>query len=48
MQRPDIGRKFRGNIGQRWPREKTDAVPQSLWALENTRDIGALLATLAV
>jgi len=48
MQRPDIDRKFRGNIGNRWPRQKTDAVLQSLWLLENTRDIGALLATLTV
>jgi 2-methylcitrate dehydratase len=48
MQRPDIDRKFRGNIGKRWPREKTDAVLQSLWVLENTQDIGALLATLTV
>jgi hypothetical protein len=31
-----------------WPREKTDAVLQSLWELENTRDIGALLAELTV
>ena len=48
MQRPDIDRKFRGNIGKRWPRQKTDAVLQSLWVLENTPDIGALLATLTV
>jgi 2-methylcitrate dehydratase len=48
MQRPDIDRKFRGNIGQRWPRQKTDAVLESLWGLENTQDIGALLATLTV
>lgn len=48
MQRPDIDRKFRGNIGKRWPRAKTDAVLQSLWLLENTQDIGALLATLTV
>ena len=48
MQRPDIDRKFRGNIGRRWPREKTDAVLQSLWVLESTQDIGALLATLTV
>ena len=48
MQRPDIDRKFRGNISTRWPREKTDAVLQSLWVLENTQDIGALLAALAV
>ena len=32
----------------RWPREKTDAVLQSLWELENRRDIGALLAKLTV
>src|SRR6266850_2145074 len=48
MQRPDIDRKFRGNIGQRWPRAKGDAVLQSLWVLENTQDIAALLATLTV
>ena len=48
MQRPDIDRKFRGNIGKRWPREKADAVLQSLWALESTQNIGALLATLTV
>jgi 2-methylcitrate dehydratase len=48
MQRPDIDRKFRGNIGKRWPREKTDAVLQSLWVLENTQEMGALLATLTV
>jgi len=48
MQRPDIDRKFRGNVGKRWPREKTDAVLRSLWALESTQDIGALLATLTV
>jgi 2-methylcitrate dehydratase len=48
MQRPDVDNKFRSNIGRRWPRKKTDSVLQSLWALENTRDIGALLAGLTV
>jgi hypothetical protein len=48
MQRPDIDRKFRSNTGRRWPRQKTDAVLQTLWALENTRDIGALLMELSV
>jgi hypothetical protein len=48
MQRPDIERKFRGNTGKRWPREKTGAVLESLWTMENTRDIGAMLATLTV
>ena len=40
--------KFRANIGKRWTSEKTDAVLKSLWTLDNTRDIGALLATLTV
>jgi 2-methylcitrate dehydratase len=48
MSKADIERKFRGNIAKRWPREKTDAVLQSLWALEETKDIGALLGTLTV
>ena len=48
MQKPDVDRKFRGNIGKRWPREKTDAVLQSLWTLESTQDIGGLLAKLTV
>jgi hypothetical protein len=32
----------------RSPREKTDAILQSLWELENRRDIGVLLAKLTV
>jgi 2-methylcitrate dehydratase len=48
MQRQDVDHKFRTNIGKRWPPEKTEAVLQSLWALENTRDIGGLLARLTV
>jgi len=30
MGRAGIERKFRGNIGKRWPRERTDAVLASL------------------
>ncbi len=48
MQRRDVERKFRDNIGKRWQRGKTDAVLQSLWALESTRDISALLGGLTV
>jgi 2-methylcitrate dehydratase len=48
MQRADVDRKFRSNIGRRWPQQKTDAVLQSLWALEYVRDISALLAGLTV
>jgi 2-methylcitrate dehydratase len=47
MGRADIERKFRGNIGKRWPRERTDAVLASLWALDRTDDLSALLGTLS-
>ncbi len=32
--RADVERKFRSNIGKRWPREQTDAVLESLWAFD--------------
>jgi len=48
MNRTEVDRKFHGNIGKRWPHERTDAVLQMLWALERTGDIGALLGKLAV
>jgi 2-methylcitrate dehydratase len=48
MSRADIERKFRSNIGKRWPRERTDAVLQALWALERTEDLAALLGMLSV
>jgi len=48
MGRADVERKFRSNIGARWSRERTDAVLQSLWDLEHTRDIGALLGSLTI
>jgi 2-methylcitrate dehydratase len=47
MGRADIERKFRGNIGKRWPRERTDAVLAALWALERTEDLSALLGKLS-
>ena len=47
MSRADIERKFRGNIGKRWPRERTDAVLASLWALDQTSDLSALLGKLS-
>jgi 2-methylcitrate dehydratase len=43
MSRTDIERKFRGNIGRRWPHERTDAVLQALWALDRTDDLPSLL-----
>ncbi len=47
MGRADIERKFRSNIGQRWPRERIDAILASLWALDRTDDLSALLGTLS-
>jgi 2-methylcitrate dehydratase len=45
--RPDVERKFRSNVAKRWPRERTDAVLQALWALDRTDDLSALLGQLA-
>jgi 2-methylcitrate dehydratase len=47
MGRADIERKFRGNVGRRWPRERTDAVLAALWALDRADDLSALLGTLS-
>jgi 2-methylcitrate dehydratase len=47
MGRADIERKFRSNIGKRWPRERTDAVLAALWALDHTDDLSALLGKLS-
>ena len=41
MSRADVERKFRSNVGKRWPQERTDAILQALWALE--RDGGSAL-----
>ena len=48
MGKADIERKFRGNIGTRWPRERTDSVLRALWDLDRTQDIGALLGSLTI
>jgi 2-methylcitrate dehydratase len=48
MNRADIERKFRINVGKRWPNERTDAVLQALWALDQTKDLSGLLGMLAV
>jgi 2-methylcitrate dehydratase len=47
MGRADVERKFRGNIGRRWPRERTDAVLQALWALDHADDTALLLGRFA-
>ena len=47
MARSDIEKKFRSNVGQRWSKEQTDAVLQTLWALEEIDDVRSLLGKLA-
>lgn len=48
MGRADVERKFRGNVGKRWPQEKTDAVLKALWALDETKDLSALLGMFSL
>jgi 2-methylcitrate dehydratase len=48
MNRTEVERKFGVNVGGRWPRERTDAVLQNLWALDRTQDIAALLGRLSL
>jgi 2-methylcitrate dehydratase len=48
MNRSEVERKFRGNVGNRLPRERTSAVLQSLWTLDQTDDLSLLLGRLAM
>jgi len=48
MTRADIERKFRSNVGKRWPQEQTDAILQALWALDRTDDLPLLLGKLSL
>jgi 2-methylcitrate dehydratase len=48
MSRAEVERKFRSNIGSRWPRERTDAVLQALWTLDQASDVSSLLGKLVV
>jgi 2-methylcitrate dehydratase len=48
MSRTDVERKFRGNVGKRWPKEQTTAILAALWTLEGTNNISALLGELAL
>ena len=44
----DIERKFRSNVGKRWPEERTDAILKALWALDRVDDLSLLLGKLSV
>src|ERR1700733_13490154 len=48
MNRSEVERKFRGNVGKRWPRERTDGILQALWALDQTDDLSVLLGRLSM
>lgn len=47
MTRAEVERKFRGNIGKRWPTGRTDALLAALWKLDETEDLAALMKQLA-
>ena len=48
MTRDDVERKFHGNIGDRWPKERTEANLKALWAIDGNSDLAALLGNLVV
>jgi 2-methylcitrate dehydratase len=48
MSRADVERKFRSNVGRRWPPERTDANLNALWALDQTEDLPSLLGKLSL
>jgi 2-methylcitrate dehydratase len=48
MNRSDVERKFRGNVGGRWPKEQTEANLKALWAIDQANDLAALLRSFAV
>jgi 2-methylcitrate dehydratase len=48
MQRADVERKFRGNVGKRWPPERVQAALDAVWGLDRADDLDSLLGRLAV
>jgi 2-methylcitrate dehydratase len=48
MTRDDVERKFRGNVGTRWPKPQTEANLKALWAMEQNNDLAALLGQFVV
>jgi 2-methylcitrate dehydratase len=48
MNRAEVERKFRGNVGKRWSPERMDAILAALWALDQTDDLSALLGRLTM
>lgn len=47
MSRAGMDRKFRSNVGGRWPAGEIDSLLQALWAFERTEDLRALLGRMS-
>ena len=48
MTRSDAERKFRSNVGRRWPEERIAGNLQALWTVERSNDLAALLDKLSL
>ncbi|MBN9491618.1 MAG: MmgE/PrpD family protein [Alphaproteobacteria bacterium] len=48
MDRAGMERKFRSNVGHRWPAAHVDALLQALWTFEQTDNLRALLSQFAL
>ena len=48
MTRAEVERKFRGNVGKRWPTERTNATLEALWSLDRADDLATLLGSLSL
>jgi 2-methylcitrate dehydratase len=46
MNRDEVERKFRDNVGKRWEKDRTDRILHTLWALERTDDLASLMGEL--
>ena len=44
----DVERKFRGNVGKRWSKKRTDDVLKALWSLDQTKDLPLLISKLSL
>ena len=48
MTRAQMERKYRSNVGRRWPATQVDAQLQALWDLEKADDLRSLLGRFLI
>jgi 2-methylcitrate dehydratase len=48
MQRSEVERKFRGNVGKRLPEERVASALQRLWDLDHATDVSTLMRSLSL